>query len=244
MTPTTVDVPIVAAAANAGFMAELAGGGQVNAAVFDERMEELSESLEPGAEVVFNALYLDRYLWGLHFEREGLVWKAARRGAPLCGVTISAGIPETDEAVALLDQLAEAGLWLNAFKPGTPEQVRQVIQIARAARQPPFVHLEGGKAGGHHSWEDLDDLLLDTYAALRREPNLILCVAAASVTRHAPSSCSRARGRRSTGASACRSTRCSSARSRWRAPRRPRRLRSRCAGRCAGHREVGHAGHG
>ena len=35
MTPTTVEPEIVAAAANAGYWAELAGGGQVTASVFD-----------------------------------------------------------------------------------------------------------------------------------------------------------------------------------------------------------------
>ncbi|MSP92865.1 MAG: DUF1729 domain-containing protein, partial [Myxococcales bacterium] len=39
-----------------------------------------------------------------------------------------------------------------------------------------FAHVEGGKAGGHHSWEDLDQLLLDGYAKLRQPRNLVLCV--------------------------------------------------------------------
>ena len=177
MTPTTVDVPIVAAAANAGFVAEIAGGGQVTREVWEERVRELHEQLEPGAEVVFNALYLDRYLWGLHFEGDGVVAAARRRGAPICGVTVSAGIPEADEAKALLDAWAAQGMWLNAFKPGTIPQVRQVSAIAAAATEHTiFVHLEGGKAGGHHSWEDLEDLLLDGYATLRRHPNVVLCV--------------------------------------------------------------------
>lgn len=177
MTPTTVDAPIVAAAANAGFVAEIAGGGQVTAATWDERVRELHERLEPGAEVVFNALYLDRYLWGLHFEKEGIVAASRRRGAPICGVTVSAGIPEPDEAKALLDAWAAEGIWLNAFKPGTYAQVRQVCAIAKAAPDHDiFVHLEGGKAGGHHSWEDLEDLLLEGYAAIRRHDNLVLCV--------------------------------------------------------------------
>ena len=39
-----------------------------------------------------------------------------------------------------------------------------------------IVHIEGGRAGGHHSWEDLDDLLLSTYAELRKLPNITVCV--------------------------------------------------------------------
>ena len=177
MTPTTVDAGIVAAAANGGFMAELAGGGQVNERIFDLRMEELGELLDPGQEVVFNTLFLDPYLWGMHLGRDRLVQGARRRGAPLCGVTVSAGIPEVDDAVALLDELASLGMWLNAFKPGTVDQIKKVVAIAKAAPDHKvYAHVEGGTAGGHHSWEDLDDLLLATYHDLRSVPNLIVCV--------------------------------------------------------------------
>ena len=59
MTPTTATAKLVAAAANAGYVAELAGGGQVTERIFRQRMEELSSLLEPGANVVLNTLYLD-----------------------------------------------------------------------------------------------------------------------------------------------------------------------------------------
>src|SRR5690606_10271300 len=39
-----------------------------------------------------------------------------------------------------------------------------------------IVQVEGGRAGGHHSWEDLDDLILATYAELRAQSNVVLCV--------------------------------------------------------------------
>ena len=48
MTPTTVDAKIVAAAANAGHWAELAGGGQVTEEIFNDRVAELTTLLEPG----------------------------------------------------------------------------------------------------------------------------------------------------------------------------------------------------
>jgi enoyl reductase-like protein/3-oxoacyl-ACP reductase-like protein/acyl dehydratase len=177
MTPTTADAEIVAAAANAGFTAELAGGGQVTAEIFAERLRELSERLQPGREIVFNALFLDPWLWDLHLGRQRLVQKARRAGAPIRGVTISAGMPAPDDAARLLDELAALGIWHNAFKPGTLDQIQHVARIARAAPQHTiFVHLEGGRAGGHHSWEDLEQLLLDGYHLLRAEPNLVLCV--------------------------------------------------------------------
>ncbi len=177
MTPTTVDPAIVVAAANAGYTAELAGGGQVTPELFDLRIGQLVEGLEPGREVVFNALLLDPYLWALHLSGDRLVERARRSGAPLSGVTVSAGVPEVDEGVALLDRLAALGMRENAFKPGTAEQVRKVLAIADAARRHTvFLHLEGGRAGGHHSWEDLDDLLVATYDDIRLRPNVVLCV--------------------------------------------------------------------
>ena len=176
MTPTTTDAPIVAAAANAGYMAELAGGGQPDRWTFERRIEELRTLLEPGRDVVFNTLLLDRHLWELHVSREGLVIEARRGGAPLAGLTVSAGIPDVEEAIALLDALSAAGLHLNAFKPGTVAQVRNVLAIADAAPQHTIaVHVEGGRGGGHHSWEELDELLLETYHELRRRDNVLLC---------------------------------------------------------------------
>ena len=176
MTPSTAEAPIVVAAANGGHVAELAGGGQVNERIFAERVRELGETLEPGQEVVLNAMYLDPYLWGLHVGRERLVLKARAAGAPFNGVTISAGIPDKPEALAILDELVEAGLWLNAFKPGTVAQVTEVLSIAADTPHTLWIHLEGGAAGGHHSWEDLDELLLATYHKVREHENVVLAV--------------------------------------------------------------------
>ena len=62
------------------------------------------------------------------------------------------------------------------FKPGTVKQIRQVLAIAREVDTTVIAHIEGGVAGGHHSWEDLDELLLATYPALRSVENLVVCV--------------------------------------------------------------------
>ncbi|RVW04766.1 type I polyketide synthase [Rhodococcus spongiicola] len=177
MTPTTVDPAIVAAAANAGHWAELAGGGQVTEQIFASHVQELKGLLEPGRAVQFNSLFLDPYLWKLQVGGKRLVPRARAAGAPFDGVVVSAGIPELEDAVSLIDELTEAGFSYVAFKPGTVAQIRSVIRIANEV--PDFaiiVHIEGGRAGGHHSWEDLDDLLLDTYAELRSRDNLVLCV--------------------------------------------------------------------
>ncbi len=177
MTPTTVDAKIVAAAANAGHWAELAGGGQVTEQIFADRVEELKKLLHPGRQVQFNSLFLDPYLWKLQLGGKRLVQRARAAGAPFDGVVVTAGIPELEEAVALIEELTEVGIGHVAFKPGTVAQIRAVLRIADAVPDyPVIVHIEGGKAGGHHSWEDLDDLLLETYAELRAHGNVVVCV--------------------------------------------------------------------
>ncbi|GGK65020.1 polyketide synthase [Nocardia camponoti] len=177
MTPTTVDAKIVAAAANAGHWAELAGGGQVTEQIFADRMTELRQLLQPGRAVQFNSLFLDPYLWKLQLGGKRLVQKARAAGAPIDGVVVTAGIPELEEAVALIAELTEVGISHVAFKPGTVAQIRAVLRIADSVPDYPVImHIEGGKAGGHHSWEDLDDLLLATYAELRGRTNVVVCV--------------------------------------------------------------------
>ncbi len=177
MTPTTVDPAIVAAAANAGHWAEWAGGGQVTEPIFAENLERLTELLEPGRQAAFNSLFLDPYLWKLQLGGKKLVQKARAKGAPIDGVIVTAGIPELEEAVALVDELREAGIGHVAFKPGTVDQIRAVLRIAaEIPHLPVIVQIEGGRAGGHHSWEDLDDLLVATYGELRARPNVVVCV--------------------------------------------------------------------
>lgn len=177
MTPTTVEPEIVVAAANAGYWAELAGGGQVTAEVFDEHIAQLDEILQEGRSIEFNAMFMDRYLWNLQFGSSRIVPKKRASGTPIDGVVISAGIPELEEAVDLVHTLNEDGLPYVSFKPGTVEQIRQVVRIAKAvAPTPVLVQVEGGSAGGHHSWESLDDLLLETYAQIREQDNLVLVV--------------------------------------------------------------------
>jgi fatty acid synthase len=177
MTPTTVDAKIVAAAANAGHWAELAGGGQVTEEIFAARIQELSGLLEPGRTYQFNTLFLDPYLWKLQVGGKRLVQKARQSGAAIDGLVVSAGIPDLEEAVELIDELNDIGISHVVFKPGTIEQIRSVIRIAtEAPTKAVIVHIEGGRAGGHHSWEDLDDLLLATYSELRSRPNITVCV--------------------------------------------------------------------
>ncbi|QCB27600.1 type I polyketide synthase [Corynebacterium endometrii] len=177
MTPTSADGEIVAAAANAGYWTEMAGGGMYSDEVFAEHKNNLIEHLQPGRTAQFNTMFFDRYLWNLHFGQARIVPKARAAGAPFNGVCISAGIPEVEEATQLIAQLTEDGFPYIAFKPGTAKQIRDVLAIARANPNfPVIVQVEDGHAGGHHSWVNLDDMLLDTYAEVREHGNALLAV--------------------------------------------------------------------
>ena len=177
MTPTTVDPAIVAAAANAGFWAELAGGGQVTEPIFTANVDRLDALLEPGRTYAFNSLFLDPYLWRLQIGGRRLVQRARARGSAVDAVVVTAGIPDLDDAVAIVEDLRSSGIEYVVFKPGTVEQIRRVLAIAdELAPMDVIVQIEGGKAGGHHSDEDLDRLLIKSYANLRRRDNVVVCV--------------------------------------------------------------------
>ena len=177
MTPTTVDPAIVAAAANAGYWAELAGGGQVTAEVLNHNLAGLEAALEPGRTAAFNAMFMDRYLWNLHLGTQRTLIRARAAGAPIDGIVITAGIPEREEAVPLLRRLRDEGFPYIALKPGTIDQIKQVLAIAREVPEMPvIIEIEDGHAGGHHSWEDLDSMLLATYDAIRAVDNVVLTV--------------------------------------------------------------------
>ncbi|WP_257162293.1 type I polyketide synthase [Corynebacterium cystitidis] len=177
MTPTTVDPAIVAAAANAGFWAELAGGGQVTDEVLDTNLARLTDLLEPGVNAQFNAMFLNPQQWRTQIEGKRLVPRARANGAPIDGIVVSAGIPPHDDAVALVQTLRAEGFPWVAFKPGAVGQILKILKIADALPDTPIiVQVEGGKAGGHHSWEDLDELLVATYDEIRARDNVVLVV--------------------------------------------------------------------
>ena len=177
MTPTTVDPAIVAAAANAGHWAELAGGGQHTDGILQENLSTLSRLLKPGVNAQFNALYLAASQWRRQIEGPNSILRARAAGAPINGVVISAGIPPVEEAVELVEKLHAANIPWVAFKPGTSAQVEEVLCIADALPQTTvIVQLEGSAAGGHHSLEGLDDVLASTYARIRERDNVLLAV--------------------------------------------------------------------
>ncbi|MEO5305363.1 DUF1729 domain-containing protein [Corynebacterium sp. c25Ua_47] len=177
MTPTTVDPGIVAAAANAGHWAELAGGGQHTDDILKESLHTLGRMLQPGVNAQFNALYLAASQWRRQIEGPNSILRARAGGAPINGVVVSAGIPPVEEAVELVEKLHAANIPWVAFKPGTSAQVEEVLRIADALPETTIImQLEGSAAGGHHSLEGLDEVLVATYARIRERDNVLLAV--------------------------------------------------------------------
>lgn len=180
MTPCTVEEEVVVAGANAGFIVEWAGGGQVTEAITRWRLDRMMATLEAGRGIIFNTLFMDPYLWNLHYP---LVIKLKQEGYPILGVTISAGVPDPEKAVDILRAFNHAGIWCNAFKPGNDRQIEAVIEIAKRLETTDdprmekniLMHVEGGKAGGHHSWEDVRGLIRRYYSRIRQQSNIILC---------------------------------------------------------------------
>lgn len=177
MTPTTVNPDIVAAAANAGHWAELAGGGQHTDAILQENLHTLDRLLQPGVNAQFNALYLAASQWRRQIEGPNSILRARAGGAPINGVVMSAGIPPVEEAIELVTQLHAANIPWVAFKPGTSAQVEEALRIADALPETTVImQLEGSAAGGHHSLESLDEVLVATYAQIREHDNVLLAV--------------------------------------------------------------------
>ncbi|KAG3005001.1 Fatty acid synthase subunit alpha [Phytophthora cactorum] len=176
MTPTTSleGIDLVAAIQNAGFHAELAAGGLSRSNIFETAVTDLVSKLKPGHGISINLLYLNAKQWGFQFP---MVLRMRRSGVPIESITIGAGVPTKERALEMLTQLQAVGINLVCFKPGSVDGIHAVLEIATAV---PTVNVmiqwTGGRAGGHHSFEDFHQPMEETYAAIRRVSNVLLVV--------------------------------------------------------------------
>lgn len=172
MTPTTANEQLVAAFTKAGFHGELAGGGQHTEAYFRDRVAKIMAEIPAGEGITTNLLFLNAYLWGFQYP---LVEVMRQEGKPMDGVTIAAGVPTLETANEVLASLRQSGIQHVSFKPGNIASIKQVIEIAKANPESQILlQWTGGRGGGHHSYEDMHEPILQTYAAMRRLPNLTL----------------------------------------------------------------------
>ncbi|EAU85370.1 fatty acid synthetase alpha subunit [Coprinopsis cinerea okayama7 len=172
MTPSTVKAGFVSAVLDAGYHIELAGGGHYNAKALRSKVAEIQEKIPAGVGLTLNALYINPRQFTFQFP----LWQEMRKeGLPIEGFCVAAGIPTTEKAVEIIDGLKNAGIKHVSFKPGSVDGIRQVINIAAANPDFPIImQWTGGRAGGHHSFEDFHQPVLSTYRAIREHPNIIL----------------------------------------------------------------------
>ncbi|KAJ3387995.1 3-oxoacyl-[acyl-carrier-protein] synthase [Lobulomyces angularis] len=174
MTPCTVDERFVSAVINAGYHVELAGGGQHTEAYLRDRVKKIMERVAPGEGITLNILYLNPRLWGIQYPATMAMRK---EGIPMEGITIAAGVPSADVANEILKNLMESGIKHVSFKPGGVDTIKRVIQIAKNNPDMPVIlQWTGGRGGGHHSFEDFHQPMLETYASIRKVKNISLVV--------------------------------------------------------------------
>ncbi|KAG0203436.1 3-oxoacyl-[acyl-carrier-protein] synthase [Mortierella sp. GBA30] len=172
MTPSTVNEGFVSAVMNAGYHVELAGGGHYNEAAVRSKVKKIMQLTTPGAGITLNTLFINVRQWGF---QAPLVPKLRREGLPMEGFCCAAGVPSLEVANEFITDMLDAGIRHISFKPGSAESIRQVLAIANAHPEMPIVlQWTGGRAGGHHSFEDFHQPILETYSAIRRHPNVVL----------------------------------------------------------------------
>ena len=176
MTPTTsfYGIDLVAACTNAGYAGELAAGGLPRPEIFRAKIDELVSKLEPGIGICINMLYLNSRQWSFQFP---LVLELARNNYPIESITIGAGVPTPEKAEEIISGLLGAGIKYIGLKPGSVQAVREVVLLAKLNPKMTFMlQWTSGRGGGHHSFEDFHDPLLQTYAEIREQENIILVV--------------------------------------------------------------------
>lgn len=169
MTPATVPWDFVAATMKSGYHIELAGGGYFNAKGMTDALYKIEKDIPAGRGITVNLIYVNPRAMAWQIP---LLGRLRAEGVPIEGLTIGAGVPSIEVAQEYIETL---GLKHIAFKPGSVEAIQAVINIARANPTfPVILQWTGGRGGGHHSFEDFHQPVLQMYGRIRRQENIIL----------------------------------------------------------------------
>ena len=169
MTPCTVPWDFVAATMRAGYHIELAGGGYYNAKAMTEALTNIEKEIPAGRGITVNLIYVNPRAMAWQIP---LIGQLRADGVPIEGLTIGAGVPSIEIANEYIETL---GIKHIAFKPGSVEAIQAVINIAKANPHfPVILQWTGGRGGGHHSFEDFHQPILQMYGRIRRCGNLVL----------------------------------------------------------------------
>lgn len=169
MTPTTVRPQFVSDVLNSGYHIELAGGGYFAPGMLVNALKKIEASTKPGVGISLNVLYVNPMMlqWCIP-----LIENLRKDGFPIEGLTIGAGVPSVEVANGYIREL---GLKHISFKPGTVDSIATAVAIAAANPTfPVVIQWTGGRGGGHHSFEDFHAPILQMYAKIRKQSNIIL----------------------------------------------------------------------
>ena len=169
MTPCTVPWDFVAATMSAGYEIELAGGGYYGEKAMTEAIAKIEKAIPAGRGISVNLIYVNPRAMAWQIP---MIGKLRAEGVPIEGLTIGAGVPSIEVANEYIETL---GIKHIAFKPGSVEAIQQVVNIARSNPTfPVILQWTGGRGGGHHSYEDFHQPILQMYGRIRKCDNLIL----------------------------------------------------------------------
>ncbi|BDD63834.1 beta subunit of fatty acid synthetase [Monascus purpureus] len=169
MTPTTVAWDFVAATMNAGYHIELAGGGYFMPKLMEDAILKIEKAIPPGRGITVNLIYVNPQAMAWQIP---LIGRLRADGVPIEGLAIGAGVPSIEVANEYIQTL---GIKHIAFKPGSVDAIQQVINIAKAnPKFPVILQWTGGRGGGHHSFEDFHQPILQMYSRIRRYDNIVL----------------------------------------------------------------------
>lgn len=169
MTPTTCSPEFVAAVMNAGYHVEFACGGYHHPETLEAALRQLAAAIPLHRSITCNVIYASpkSLTWQIN-----LLHDLIKEGLPIDGLTVGAGIPSPDVVREWVEQLDLSHIW---FKPGSVDAIDRVLAIARQHPGLPIgLQWTGGRAGGHHSFEDFHQAILDRYSHIRNCENVIL----------------------------------------------------------------------
>ncbi|KAJ2229527.1 fatty acid synthase alpha subunit Lsd1, partial [Coemansia sp. RSA 485] len=173
MTPTTANKGFVAAISQAGYHVELAGGGIYTADSMDKKIQALASMLKPGQGITLNCIYVNQKQWSFQFP--GILRLRSKEGLPIVGLCIGGGVPSVEKALEIIETLRANGFRHMSFKPSNAQAILTVVEIAQKCYGFPVgLQWTGGRAGGHHSFEDFHQPILKTYSAIRAQKNIAL----------------------------------------------------------------------
>ncbi|KAJ1894042.1 fatty acid synthase alpha subunit Lsd1, partial [Coemansia sp. IMI 209127] len=172
MTPSTVSDVFVSAVMRAGYHIELSGGGHFSEPMLRDKVDKILKAVDPGLGVSINSIYVNPFLWNIQYPA---IQRMRREGIPMEGLCIGAGVPSYDVCNEIIASIRAAGFRHIGLKPSSVSTIRLVIKIAQAnADFPILLQWTGGRGGGHHSFEDFHQPILETYGAVRAQKNIVL----------------------------------------------------------------------